>query len=95
MALCFRSSHPHYSTEVSIRLAAILDLLTPEIERPHTVSRFLTSTLPLLFPEVGKQHAYAIVQGVLCPPEAELSWLGACMAGADGWVNICIGVARG
>lgn len=70
-------------------------LRTFETEQPHTVSRFLTSTLPLLFPEVGKQHAYAIVQGVVCPPDAELGWLGACMVGADGWVNICIGITRG
>jgi hypothetical protein len=92
---CSRSSHPHCWTEVSTRVAARLAPLTLEIERPHTVSRFLTTTLPLLFPEVGKQHGYAIVQGVVCPPEAELSWLGACMAGADGWVNICVGVTRG
>lgn len=75
--------------------AADLALLTLVIDRPNTVSRFLTATLPLLFPEMGKEHAYAIVQGVVCPPEAELSWLGACMVGADGWVNICVGAARG
>lgn len=95
MGRYFRSSHLPYSTEVSAQLAVDLIPLTPETERPHTISRFLTSTLPLLFPEVGKQHAYATVQGVVCPPEAELSWLGACMAGADGWVNICVGITRG
>ena len=95
MDLCSRNSHPHCSKEVSTRLAVNLASLTPETDRPHTVSRFLTSTLPLLFPKVGKQRAYAIVQGVVCPPEAELSWLGACMVGADGWVNICVGAARG
>jgi len=94
MDLCFRSSYPQCSTEVSTPPAADLDPLTPEIERPHTVSRLLTSTLPLLFPEVGRQQAYAIVQGVVCPLETELSWLGACMAGADGWVSICIGITR-
>ncbi|KAF9788479.1 autophagy protein Apg5-domain-containing protein [Thelephora terrestris] len=76
----------------------VLQELAPPLldgERPHTVSRFLTSTLPLLFPETGKRHAYALVQGVVCPPETELSWLGACMAGADGWVNICIGISSG
>jgi hypothetical protein len=95
MDRCSRSSHPHCSKEVSTRPATNLAPLTLEIDRPHTVSQFLTSTLPLLFPEVGKQRGYAVVQGVVCPPETELSWLGACMVGADGWVNICIGVARG
>ncbi|KAG6862284.1 hypothetical protein C0995_015981 [Termitomyces sp. Mi166 len=36
--------------------------------------------------------AYALIQGVRSPPEAEMAWLGACMAGADGWLNICIGI---
>lgn len=94
MALCFKSSYPQCLMEVSTLLADNSDSLTPGIERPHTVSRLLTSTLPLLFPEVGKQQAYAIVQGVVCPLETELSWLGACMAGADGWVSICIGITR-
>jgi len=76
----------------------VLQELAPPLldgERPQTVSRFLATTLPLLFPEVGKQQAYAMVQGVVCPLEAELSWLGACMAGADGWVNVCVGISRG
>lgn len=38
--------------------------------------------------------AYALVQGVVSPPEAEIAWLGACLAGADGWLNICIGLNR-
>lgn len=78
-----------------MRLTGFMASLTPKIERPHSLSRFLTNTLPFLFPEAGKQRAYAIVQGVVCPPDTELSWLGACMAGADGWVNICIGISRG
>lgn len=32
------------------------------------------------------------IQGVLAPFEAEMAWIGACMAGADGWVNICVGL---
>ncbi|KAF4621009.1 hypothetical protein D9613_000597 [Agrocybe pediades] len=38
--------------------------------------------------------AHTLIQGVIAPPEAELAWLGACMAGADGWLNICIAINR-
>ncbi|KAG6813647.1 hypothetical protein H0H92_008884 [Tricholoma furcatifolium] len=70
---------------------------------PNTLARFLTAHIPLLFPPrsrpstpSGDQHtaalynpelAYALIQGVRSPPEAEMAWLGACMAGADGWLN--------
>ena len=63
----------------------------------HSLSAFLTARLPLLFPEsgAGKPNlAYALVQGVPVPPDAEMAWLGACMAGADGWVNVCVGLLR-
>ncbi|KAF5320989.1 hypothetical protein D9619_001418 [Psilocybe cf. subviscida] len=76
-----------------------------------TLSQFLTTHLPLLFPPqppppppsrtnphpqapTVPELAYAIIQGVVSPPEAELAWLGACLAGADGWLNICIGITR-
>lgn len=36
--------------------------------------------------------AHIKIQGVLAPFEAEMAWLGACMAGADGWLNVCIGL---
>ncbi|CCM01160.1 uncharacterized protein FIBRA_03208 [Fibroporia radiculosa] len=60
----------------------------------HTLSIFLTTHLPLLFSSDREPLAYALVQGVMVPPEAEMAWLGACMAGADGWVNVCIGLIR-
>jgi autophagy-related protein 5 len=65
----------------------------------ETVQHYLEKHLPLLFGEQsvgrsGKRAAYILVQGVLCPPDAEMAWLGACLAGADGWVNICIGISR-
>ena len=63
----------------------------------HTLSTFLTARLPLLFPEPssGKPNlGYALVQGVPAPPDTEMAWLGACMAGADGWVNVCVGLLR-
>ena len=57
----------------------------------NTLGKFLTSHLPLLF-ATQKPLAYPLIQGVICPLDAELAWLGACMAGADGWVNIMIGI---
>ena len=58
---------------------------------PHTLGHFLNAHLPLLF---HSRLAYAIVQGVLAPLDCEMAWLGACLAGADGWVNICIGLSQ-
>jgi autophagy-related protein 5 len=75
-----------------------------------TLAHFLSTHIPLLFPPVfvtsmssrsastsltSSDFAYALIQGVLTPPDAEMAWLGACMAGADGWLNICVGLARG
>ncbi|KAF9451257.1 hypothetical protein P691DRAFT_796986 [Macrolepiota fuliginosa MF-IS2] len=74
---------------------------------PHTLYHFLSTHLPLLFPprstlpvtsrvspatQTNTELAYALVQGIISPPEAEMAWLGACLAGADGWLNVCIGV---
>ncbi|KAG8887931.1 autophagy protein 5, partial [Tulasnella sp. 332] len=73
------------------------ELVPPVIEegRAHTLRHFLRTQLPLLFPPPPSQpQAYAILQGVVVPGDAEMAWLGACMAGADGWVNICIGLGR-
>ncbi|OBZ67173.1 Autophagy protein 5 [Grifola frondosa] len=63
----------------------------------HTLARFLTTRLPLLFPspESGQSNlACAFIQGVPAPHDTEMAWLGACMAGADGWVNVCVGLQR-
>jgi len=38
--------------------------------------------------------AHVLIQGVISPPDAELAWLGACMAGADGWLNMCVSINR-
>ncbi|KAF8224996.1 hypothetical protein L208DRAFT_1409254 [Tricholoma matsutake] len=76
----------------------------------NTLAHFLSTHIPLLFPPgsiastptqsnstsvTASEFAYALIQGVLSPPEGEMAWLGACMAGADGWLNICVGIARG
>jgi len=74
----------------------IQDLVPPVLDNgeTHTLSAFLNGHLPLLFPGQPPEIAYAVVQGVLAPLESEMAWLGACLAGADGWVNICIGLVR-
>lgn len=71
--------------------------LVAETGTPTTLRQFLSLHLPLLFPPLrgAPSLAYALVQGVLCPDDAEMAWLGACMAGADGWVNICVGLTTG
>ncbi|KAJ2936554.1 hypothetical protein H1R20_g535, partial [Candolleomyces eurysporus] len=46
-------------------------------------------------PPAVPQLAYAMIQGVIAPQEAEMAWLGVCMAGADGWLSICVGINRG
>ncbi|KAG8936685.1 autophagy protein 5 [Tulasnella sp. 419] len=73
------------------------ELVPPLIEegRPHTLRHFLRTHLPLLFPPPpSSAQAFAIIHGVAAPGDAEMAWLGACMTGADGWVNICIGLGR-
>ncbi|KAH9917865.1 autophagy protein Apg5-domain-containing protein [Epithele typhae] len=75
------------------------DLVPPMLEngRMHTLAVFLSTRLPLIFSEAGSPQpnlGYPLVQGVPAPPDTEMAWLGACMAGADGWVNVCIGMLR-
>ncbi|KAK7685207.1 hypothetical protein QCA50_011570 [Cerrena zonata] len=66
---------------------------------PNTLHDFLSTTLSKLFPPSPSDPpfhdlAYPLVQGVEVPGDADMAWLGACMAGADGWVNICIGIIK-
>ncbi|KIJ67483.1 hypothetical protein HYDPIDRAFT_108260 [Hydnomerulius pinastri MD-312] len=78
------------------------DLVPPTLEdgTTHTLSHYLSTHLPLLFPPSqylssgDNDLAFALIQGIVAPPETEMGWLGACMAGADGWVNVCIGISR-
>ncbi|KZV71148.1 hypothetical protein PENSPDRAFT_743297 [Peniophora sp. CONT] len=80
----------------------IQDLAPPLLEdgTPNTLADFLGLHLPALFPLPSpsaplRPLGFALVQGVRAPAESELAWLGACMTGADGWVNVCIGLLRG
>ncbi|KIY50187.1 autophagy protein 5 [Fistulina hepatica ATCC 64428] len=69
-------------------LRAHIPLLFPEPTAPSTptLSRVVQPTPRKI------ELAYALIQGILAPLESEMAWLGTCMAGADGWVNVCIGV---
>lgn len=67
---------------------------TPQTQ-PQTLRTLLETHLPLLWPRVpATPLAHAIVHGVVIPEDAELAWLGACMAGPDGWVSIIIALGR-
>lgn len=64
-----------------------LQLLFPDRPPPPTRS----NPTPAPFKH---ELAYILIQGVICPAEAELGWLGACLVGADGWLNLCVGITR-
>ena len=68
----------------------VLKVVPPGIT--NTLGNILSAHLPLLFTK-QKHLAYPMVQGVVCPLDAEIAWLGACLAGADGWVNVLIGMS--
>ncbi|KAF8891669.1 autophagy protein Apg5-domain-containing protein [Infundibulicybe gibba] len=81
------------------------DLVPPLVEdgSPHILSHYLSNHIPLLFPPRPptpppsrtnpKPHAPDVPE-CLTPPDSEMAWLGACMAGADGWLNICVGISK-
>ncbi|KAF8647130.1 hypothetical protein AX16_006961 [Volvariella volvacea WC 439] len=82
----------------------IQELVPPLLEdgAPHTLQQYLTTHIPSLFPPRPSnafasqypEYAYVLVQGVTCPLDAEMAWMGACMAGADGWLSVCVGLHR-
>ena len=85
MSICAGSPNTLYHL-----LSTHLPLLFPPRPPPPPPSRLNPNPSAPAVPVL----AYALIQGVVSPPEAELAWLGACLAGADGWLNICIGVSR-
>ncbi|KAN0065444.1 autophagy protein 5 [Thecaphora frezii] len=69
--------------------------------RPATLATLLSSLFPLLFPPppsfssfqaASPPLAYAVVQGVRMPLDAEVGWLGSTMLSPDGWLTIVIGL---
>ncbi len=90
---------------VKLLLSWLDKLIKISLGTHHTLQHYLHSHIPLLFgpdatgavkrPNMSADQAYVLIQGVSAPLEAEMAWLGACMAGADGWLNVCIGVKKG
>jgi autophagy-related protein 5 len=71
-------------------LESHIPLLFPARPPPPPPSR----TNPNPQPGPVQELAYALIQGVITPLDSEMAWLGACLAGADGWVNVCIGILQ-
>ena len=71
--------------------------------RPATLGTVLSGLLPLLFPPQPSfsSHqppspplAYAVVQGVRVPLDAEIGWLGSTMISPDGWLGVLVGLLQ-
>ena len=69
--------------------------------RVNTLGAVLSALFPLLFPPPpsfssfqaqAAPLAYALVQGVRLPLDAEIAWLGSALVGPDGWVAVVIGL---
>ncbi|CDR99824.1 related to ATG5-protein involved in autophagy and the Cvt pathway [Sporisorium scitamineum] len=74
---------------------------TLEDGRANTLATVLSALFPLLFPPPpsfssfqaqAPPLAYALVQGVRMPLDAEIAWLGSALVGPDGWVAVVIGL---
>ncbi|GAA6022780.1 hypothetical protein JCM10207_000414 [Rhodosporidiobolus poonsookiae] len=74
--------------------APVVHELVPPLQAdgsPTLLSHLLSSALPLLFPPLPSAPlAHPLVQGIHPPLSSEIGWLGACMAGADGWVSVVV-----
>ncbi|KAL8281503.1 hypothetical protein RQP46_006187 [Phenoliferia psychrophenolica] len=71
------------------------DVVSPLVDgNPTTLLAFLTTLIPLFFPPYQTPLARALVHGVSVPLETEMGWLGACLAGADGWVAVVVVLGR-
>ena len=69
--------------------------------KPNTLHSILSALFPLLFPPTPTFSpssspspppplAYAVIQGIRIPLDAEIPWIGALLGSADGWVAVCI-----
>ena len=68
--------------------------------QPTTLLSILSTLFPLLFPPrstnmtasfvSARPLGRAIVQGIDCPLDAHVAWLGSALAGADGWCAVVI-----
>ncbi|GAA5858898.1 hypothetical protein JCM8547_007147 [Rhodosporidiobolus lusitaniae] len=79
--------------------AGVVQELVPPLQgdgSPTTLQTFLSTSLPLLFPPSTPSSppspalAHPLIQGLIPPLTTEIGWLGACLAGADGWVSVVV-----
>lgn len=72
--------------------APAMQHITPPLVdgKPGTLIQMLRAQLPLLFTNDEYTLAQPVILGIVVPPESEVAWLAACMAGADGWLRIGI-----
>jgi autophagy-related protein 5 len=83
-------------------LSRYLSHLTPLLFPPKSSDHPTRPPPPPAFPsgrssvpnaqDARSGFAYALIQGVLAPGDSEMAWLGACLTGADGWLNVCVGL---
>ncbi|GAA6057247.1 hypothetical protein JCM3770_003821 [Rhodotorula araucariae] len=69
-------------------LSALVPLLFPAPAPPEAPSSL--SSIPAAPAPTPAPLAHALVQGTYVPLAAEVGWLGACLAGADGWVAVVV-----
>lgn len=85
--LSYRRSVVHHVRDVGGNVSIV------SAGRPTTLRELLRTHVPLLFPPPPSVPlAYAIIQGVVTPGDAEIAWLNACLAGVDGWLSIFVGI---
>ncbi|KAK4056155.1 autophagy protein 5 [Microbotryomycetes sp. JL221] len=77
--------------------APVLQDLAPPLTKqgnPLTLGDHLSTLAPLLYPvsDQGRTRSSVrtIVQGIEVPMEAHVIWLGSCLVGVDGWVNVVV-----
>lgn len=68
-------------------LSQLVPLLFPPLPSLSTSSS--SSSSPAA-PPPPPPLAYPLIHGIYPPFETEVGWLGACMAGPDGWVNVVV-----
>ncbi|GAA5885864.1 hypothetical protein JCM3774_005807, partial [Rhodotorula dairenensis] len=76
-------------------LSQLVPLLFPAPPPPpplasSSLSSSSTAPPPPRPPPPPPPLAYPLIHGIYPPVETELGWLGACMAGPDGWVHVVI-----
>lgn len=69
-------------------LSQLVPLLFPPLPTSSSASSPAAPSAPP--PPPPPPLAYPLIHGIYPPFETEVGWLGACMAGPDGWVNVVV-----